>query len=494
VISQGVLTGPRVRSSNATVVEMFDWARVKAGGWVHREGVRGPINVDEHHSGGTGRATYAASYWAGYAHRSGYYARDFAHQLAGAHILGLAEENKTMLRSFAASATEEHKYYPVWALNFDARTYLAIDYKGPGHFVRVVPATFELVEKADHAFRWSGDRAYLNDPVLWNFYQHATEEFVDLHDRLIGNGPVKVAEGTGKGIFQGAASYNEVSGEPLAEAGDAIGSQYQAYRALAEMAADKQDLDLALRSAIKAHDLRRYFNDVWSRKPGSTDLVRAYNIDGTPLTGFGRENSWFMPMKGIIDAGPRNDAYLDLIDACVRGPQAPRNIEALTYLPDTFFKHNRNETAWEWMRHVYQQRGARHVNSHQGLNGNYPEVPFTLVGQTVEGLMGIEPNAPRRTVATLSRLPADIDWLEVADVPFGEGEVTVRHDGQTSTTFTNDSAGSWLWEARFPGRRDRLTVNGQQVAGLPKMIDGVAYTVARVPVRGGQTATVKITR
>jgi hypothetical protein len=62
------------------------------------------------------------------------------HQLAGAHLLGLDAENETMLRSYAASATAEHKYFPVWALNFDAKTYLSIDYKSPDNFVREVPA------------------------------------------------------------------------------------------------------------------------------------------------------------------------------------------------------------------------------------------------------------------------------------------------------------------------------------------------------------------
>ncbi|MDF2710641.1 MAG: hypothetical protein K0R62_6293 [Nonomuraea muscovyensis] len=492
MVSPGSAAGPRVTSSNAEVVEMFAWSRDKARSWVHQAGVPGPLNVDERRPGGTGEGTYTATYWAGYAHRTGYYSRDFAHQLAGAHILGLQRENKAMLRSFAASATAEHKFYPVWALNFDAKTYLDIDYRSPTNFVREVPATFELVEKANQAFRWTGDRAYLDEPAFWDYYRHATEEFVDLHDGLLPNGPVKVAEGTGKGIFAGSASYNEVSDEPLAEAGDAIAAQYQAYRAVAELARDKRDLQTSMRAAERARALKSYFNRTWSVKPGSDDLVRAYTTDGTPLTGFGKENSWFMPMKGIIDAGPRNDAYLDFIDAEATGAGRPANIEAITYLPDTFFRHNRPETAWKWMRHVYEQREAAHVSRRQGLNGDYPEVPFTLVSQTVEGLMGIEPDAPRRTVATQPRLPADIGWLQVADVPVGDGTVTVRHDGLTSTTFTNGSDKPCLWEARFLGEHRWLKVNGHTVAGLPKTIDGVRYTVAVVPVPGGRTATAKV--
>ncbi|MFI6320093.1 hypothetical protein ACIBG8_21330 [Nonomuraea sp. NPDC050556] len=491
MVSPGAAANPVVTSSNPKVAEMFAWAKDKAGSWVHQDGAPGPLNVDERRPAGTGEGVYASTYWAGYAHRSGYYSRDFAHQLAGAHILGLAEQNKTMLRSFAASASEEHRYYPVWALNFDASTYLSIDYRSPTNFVREVPAAFELVEKANEAFRWSGDRAYVDDEAFWDYYRHVVKDFVELHDGLLPNG---VAEGTGKGIFQGAASYNESGDEPLAEAGDAIGAQYQAYRAFAALALDRRDLRTSLSAARKATELKRYFNTTWSVKPGSGEFVRAYTVDGTPLTGFGKENSWFMPLKGIIDAGSRNDAYLDFVDAEASGAGRPGNIEAITYLPDTFFRHNRNETAWKWMQHVYDQREARHTVSRQGLNGDYPEVSFTLVSQTVEGLMGIQPDAPRRTVATQSRLPGDIGWLAVSGVPVGDGTIGVRHDGVNASTFTNESAGSLMWEARFLGEHRWLEVNGHRFPGLAKTIDGVTYTVATVPVPGGKTATVKTAR
>lgn len=489
MISPGAPVNPVVTSSDGTIVEMFAWAKAKAAGWVHQEGIVGPINIGADPPVNLGEAPYTPTYWAGYAHRTAYYSRDFAHQLAGAHLLGFDAENKNMLRSFAESATEEHKFYPVWAINFDARTWHTIDYRSPTNFVREVPATFELVEKANQAFRWTGDRAYVDDPVFWDYYRHATDDFVALHD---GTKPNQVAEGTGKGIFQGVASYNEISKEPLAEAGDGIGAQYQAYRALAAMAGDKRETRLARESERKARDLKQYFNQTWSVKPGTDEFVRAYTIDGAPLTGFGKENSWFMPMKGIIDAGPRNDAYLDFIEAEASGAGRPGNIEAITYLPDTFFRHNRDDTAWKWMRHVYDQREVKHASNRQGLNGDYPEVPFTLVSQTVEGLMGIQPDVPRRTVATQSRLPSGMDWLQVADVPVGEGTITVRHDGHTSTTFTNRSAGMLFWRARFLGEHRWLKVGGHRVPGKADVVDGVRYTVADVPVRSGQTATAAV--
>lgn len=86
-----------------------------------------------------------------------------AHQLDGAAVLGLHEENKNMRSALATSSTPKHKSLPVWAVNSHKRTCLSIDYRNPSG----VP--FELVEKADEAYRWSGDPTCLSDSVLWNF-------------------------------------------------------------------------------------------------------------------------------------------------------------------------------------------------------------------------------------------------------------------------------------------------------------------------------------
>ena len=493
-ISPAAPADPKVTSSDPEAVAMFDWAKRKANSWVQLPGTVGPVNADEYHTGGTGTATYGPTYWAGYANRSAYYSRDMTHQLAGAHLIGLDTENEAMLRSYAASATAEHKYFPVWSLNFDAQTYLSIDYHGPDDFVREVPATFELVEKAAQAYLWTGDRRYVEDPVLWDFYRHATEDFIDLHNSAVPNGKVKVAEGTGNGIFAGAASYNEQDGDGLAEAGDGIASQYQASLAMAVLARGKGDTALAKKYDRKAADLKAYFNDTWSGTGSGSAMVRAHTLSGTPVTGWGKENSVFMPMKQIIDPGPRNDAYLDYIQAQELGPDGSPNIESTTYLPDMFFKNNRADTAWWWMKKIYGEREQQHVNSSQGPNGDYPEVSFTLVSQTIEGLMGITPNAADHQVTTQSRLPSGMKWLQAADVPIGTGTVTVRHDGATKTTLTNNSRhGAYTWEARFPGAHKKITVDGVPQHARTKTVNGVTYTYATPTVRAGATTVVQVT-
>ncbi|MEV7392141.1 hypothetical protein [Streptomyces sp. NPDC091215] len=494
MISPAAPADPRISSSDPEVVEMFDWAKRKANSWVQLPGTVGPVNADEYHTSGTGTTTYGPTYWAGYANRSAYYSRDMTHQLAGAHLIGLDTENETMLRSYAASATAEDEYFPVWSLNFDARTYLSIDYHSPDDYVREVPAVFELVEKAAQAYLWTGDRRYVDDPVLWDYYRHATEQFIDLHNSAVPNGKVKVAEGTGKGIFAGAASYNEQDGDNLAEAGDTIASEYQAYLAMGVLARGKGDTALAKKYDRKAADLKAYFNDTWSGTGSGADMVRAYTTSGTPVTGWGKENSVFMPMKQIIDPGPRNDAYLDYIQAQELGPNGSPNIESTTYLPDMFFRNNRADTAWWWMKKIYGERELQHVNSSQGPDGDYPEVSFTLVSQTVQGLMGITPNAAAHQVTTESRLPSGMKWLRVADIPVGKDTITVRHDGATRTTLTNNARhGSYSWEARFPGVHKTITVDGVPQRARTKTVDGVTYTYATPVVPAGATAVVQVT-
>ncbi|MFJ1757154.1 hypothetical protein [Kitasatospora sp. NPDC088134] len=482
---------PRVSSSDPKIAALFDWAKNKAGSWVQLPGTTGPLNADERQNGGGGSTTYEASYWAGYAHRSAFYGRDTAHQVEGAAVLGLNAENRTMLGAFAATATAEHGYYPVWSLNFDDRSNLSIDYNGPTDFVREVPSTFELVEKADKAYRWSGDSAYVTDPVLWSSYQHATGEFVAQHDSARPNG---VAEGTGLGIFAGSASYDETGDDHFAEAGDSIAAQYQALLAAADLAAGRGDTARAAQCAQRAADLRGYFNSTWSGTGSGAAMVRGYRTDGTAVTGWGKENSWFMPMKKILDPGPRNDAYLDYIDQQASGADRPANIEAYTYLPDTFFffAHHRDDTAWKWMQYVYDHRDDQHVVTRQGPNGDYPEVSFTLVSQTVEGLLGVDPNAPAHALATLPHLPTGTGWLQIDDLAVGRNTFALRHDGATKSTLRNTGGtDTYSWEARLPGSYPSLKVNGTARPATTRTVDGTTYSYVTVPLAPGATTTVQ---
>jgi len=478
-----------IKSSSNELNEAFLWANEKALSYVQTK-KSGPINTWENGSG-SDTVNYIPSYWAGYPKRSAFYSRDFCHQAEGAHLLGLEEENFNMMKAFGASANASKKWFPLWAINFDGSVY-TIDYKSDSNFVREVPATFELVEKAYELFKWTGDSRYIEDEQLWTFYSKAVTEFVQLHDQKIPNG---IAEGTGKGIFDGAASYNEQRDQPLIEAGDGIASQYKAFLAFAEMSEIKQMPELASQLSSKASQLKDYFNQDWGVK--NTNLFnRGYLEDGTPVEGWGKENSWFMPMKGITDKdSQRTIDYLKFIDERLESKEdIPDNIEALSYIPETFFLHYQNEVGWKWMKNILNKLDQDHsYSSATGRNGDYPEVSFVLIRNVIVDLLGVIPNASKNEVITLSHLPKELGFLEVENIKIGNSILTVGHQGTHSSTIKYLSGNQALtWKAEFPGNFKSLSVNGEEKEAITRNDEGFEKSFLILNLNPGEEVEVNV--
>lgn len=482
-------TEPRsitIESSYAPLVEAFNWSKAKARSYV-QTGKRGPINVN----GGTpGPETvdYVPSYWAGYAHRTAFYSRDFVHQANGAHLVGLDAENKSMIKLFAGTANESRKWYPLWALNFDGSTYTT-DYKSDTNFVREVPAVFELVQKANEQYLWTGDAEYLNDPVLWQYYTKAVTDFISLHDSIIPNG---VAEGTGKGIFQGSASYDERGGEVVIESGDSIGSQYQAFLAYASMAEAKGDSATAQQFTAKAKELQELFSTSWGVEHGVPEYIRGRNPENKPFTGFGREPSIFLALKELPDPDSKKTYdFLNYLNDMYK-VDGPPNVESLSYVPDALFNYGENEEAWGWMKQIIETRNDPHEVRAQGLNGDYPEVSYTLVSQTVEGLAGVQPNAAKHEVSTLSHLPAEIGSLSLNHIQMGRHELGVKHDGATRTVVSHESGPQPLtWTVQFDGGFPMVKVGGKPVKPTYTHVNGRAVTQVEITVPVGAEISVE---
>jgi len=444
----------RIETDDDALAEMFDWAVRTARGFVVPDGARGPLDVSEADPPPHRRAVYRACYHAGYRHRSGYYLRDFVHQALGAHLLGLQTENRAMLDSFVRTATPEHDGWPVWALNFDRVTPLSIDYRGPDRFVRELPAAFELVELLHTLFRWTGDRDLLGHREHW---RRTLGAFVAERDLVLPNG---VAEAQGADIFDGAASYNERPGEHLLEAGDGFAAQYAALRHAAALeAACDPDASEAARFAGQADALLAEFRDRWSVPaepvaaatglPALDGLVSAYSASGAQVTGWLREGTWFLPLKGLLtDGDPRCAAILEAVDAASRHPVlAPANVEALTYLPDVFLRHGHADRAAEWMQRLYARRDEPHEVPEQGANGAYPELSFTLVGQVVAGFLGLEPDAAAMHLTTRPSPPSSVGRLAAHGVPFGDGSIDVGWEGGGTHWVENHTSLTLVWHA-----------------------------------------------
>lgn len=477
-----------LKSDNKFLEDNFYWASHKVDQFV-MTGQSGLINKASDKPG-SGPVDYDPSYWAGYYDRTAYYGRDFCHQATGGQLAGLRNENFNMFKTFAQGATEARKYYTLWAFNFDGSPY-TIDYRSDTNFVREVPAQFELVEKAYEQYLWTGDERYIQDEDMFRFYTNVMTKYIALHDDQNPNG---VAEGYGS-IWSGSCTYNE-RGEHPVEAGDAIGAQYQATLAYAGILDARGQVTEAAAWFEKAQMLKDYFNKEWSANPDNPDgnYARVITQDGTKLYDFGKENSWFMPMKLITEPGKRNDAYLDYISQKLgkgigdkNAPDAPKNIEAYTYIPDTYFPYNRNEEAWKWMKYIAGIKDNPHERPIQGTNGDYPEISFTFVSQTIEGIMGIEPDAGKDQVVTASHLADDMNYVDVTDIRMGDHMLDVRHDGHTKTTLTNHADGSLSWEARFYGSYPYINYKGTKMEAQQKTVNGVTVSYAVIDVSPDET-------
>ena len=63
----------------------------------------------------------------------------------------------------------------------------------------------------------------------------------------------------------------------------------------------------------------------------------------------------------------------------------------------------------------------------QGLNGNYPEITYTLMSQKVEWPVGLKPNAPENVLPTFSGQLGEIKVLNLNHIPMYEHEVSVTY-------------------------------------------------------------------
>ena len=477
-------TGIQILSSNKKLEQAFNWAVDMALSHVQtgKSGV-----VDKWEKGpGSGNISYIPCYWGGYNSRTAFYSRDICHQVVGGHLLNLQTENFTMLREFAKTSTAERKWYPLWALNFDGSPF-KLDHRSDTDFVREVPAAFELVDKAYQLYLWTGDKNYLEDEALWNYYSRIVDEFISLHDNRI---PNCVAEGDGSGdIFKGSATFNEEWDIPLVEAGDGIACQYRALLAFAMMSKDRNNEKLYNEYKAKTENLKNYFNKEWSLKPGTKKLVRGYNLKGKALTNWGKENSWFMLIKGIADPSERTENYIAFVDKSASSKKGrPSNIEARSYLPETFFNNNRIEQGWKWMEDIINNIDIQFpVNKTIG-DGNYPELSFVLVSNVVEGLMGVEPNAPEEKLATISRLPVAIPDLLVKNINIGNSLFSLDHLGNKKTILTYQSGqNNFTWEVRFYGEHTVIKVNGKAKQTQQKELNGAKISFITEEIKPGET-------
>lgn len=291
----------------------------------------------------------------------------------------------------------------------------------------------------------------------------------------------------------------------VTESGDALGTQYKSLLALESMVRARAKIEPQNAAKLnkeadgykaKAEYILNEFRTNWYDE--ETGLyARALDGFGNPIYDWGHEGSFFMPIKELLEPGEKSDNYLDFIQ--YNSFTDPLNEEAITYLPEAFYNYGKNAQGWYWLQ--YGLRRFYNVSDSQMIK-TYPEIAFLNVENTLGFMMGVNLNVPQNQVETFSRLTKDVGYVNVKNIPVGQGSMStddykrdiknlidVRHDGTTTTSFANQggSKNTLIWKAKFEGNHDYIYVDGVKMKATKEVVNGQNISYVKVNVSPGQT-------
>ena len=358
--------------------------------------------------------------------------RDTAHENIGAALLGLYPHSRNMLARFAASIAPTRNWCGYWIITKDGFP-SPFEYSSDDNFAFSLPANFDILCACWQQLLWTGDRQYL-DPVFTTFYECSVSRYVAAWDS------------DHDGIMEGRADRPRVSASfnqqpPRFRTGaDLVAAQYAAYLAYAsiqEIKGGPGSLSgkIAGEYRAKAEGLRARFNSEW--------WDSAHNCF---RSGILPDGSWSLdyvapcnvyPLKfGIPEDGPKAEASLDFMES-----HRPPFDSTYSYYPEVLYRYERNESAYRHLLGIADPAFSGYQMA---------ETAYAVIGSIGNGLMGIQPDAPRSVVQTKPRLAKDLAWVKLLDVPAGRNRISVEHHGLTETRFTNHSGAALTWKATFP--------------------------------------------
>ncbi len=411
--------------------------------------------------------------------REAFCMRDVSHQAAGANALGLAAINKNLFRKFAAAISESKDWCAYWEINRHDKP-APIDYRNDKEFWYNLPANFDVLDAIGRQYLWTGDRTYLDDPVFLNFYARTVNDYVErwalaperiMSRPAIMNLAVPLDPKDPYQASRGLPSYNEDE-EGLNVGADLPAAQYAAYKACALLLGRRGDAAGAAAWEKKAAEAKGFFHRTWW-DPAAGRYFVFHSPDGRFRHGIGQE---FLLYFGVTAEGaPTEQAVREAVS------RKDINIEMRAYDPEIFFRHGEDAAALRTILYLCDPSTKRR---------EYPEVSFAVIGALTRGLMGIEPDARDGSVATLSRLPGEVDRVEIENVPVLQTVITVKHSGSARTEFRNVGPGAITWKACFRGHHETIVVDGAaRKAEQEKDEAGAVLAFVRLKVEPGRSVT-----
>ena len=405
--------------------------------------------------------------------RNAFCMRDVSHQCIGAYYLGLKDYNKNMMGKFAASISEAKDWCGYWEIDKNDKPAEA-DYRSDKDFWYNLPANFDVMSSCLNLYKLTGDKDYLCSEPFKTFYKKSVTDYPahwDSDADGIMDSPVK-------NRFRGLASYYEANRNPIFTGADLVAAQANGYKVYTEIQKLCGKPETASGMLAKADKIKKTFDQSWWDEKNQ----RFYSYMGADGN-FGPET-----ITGILLYILRFDLVtdkdkMDKTLAILRS--GGENVEENSYLASFFFKHGDPEFAYQKLLATTDSTIQRR---------DYPEVSYSVIDAVVEGLMGISLNAPNDELSTCPNLVKEADWVNVENIPWKEGSVSVKHTGQTSTELRLNDANPIFWQAGFKGEQKNLCVNGQKTKALRSVgPNGERLVAVRIKVEPGKTYKVSRT-
>jgi hypothetical protein len=378
--------------------------------------------------------------------RSAFCMRDVAHQSIGGEILGLNKENKNMLRLFVNNISEAKDWCSYWEINHLGKPAIE-DYRNDKEFWYNLDANFDILNASWKLYLWTGDQEYIKGAGFENFHEKSVTDYIDRWvlqaDSLLKrpthpNAPIPFNDKDSFHRCRGLPSYSE--GVPNIKMGvDLVGAIYRGLMSYAAILEVKEQHDKAKLFKEKAAAYQKSIDALWWN-----DSVSRYNTFYSTDHKFGMdEGETFLLWFDALKEGERKEKTIQHLLS------RDWNIENLSYFPLIMYQNGQAEKAYGYMLHLTDPATARR---------EYPEVSFGVIKGFTEGLMGIEADARLNQITTLYR-GKKASTSELKDLPVLMTSITVKHEGNTATTVSNNGQKKILWQPKFLDDKGKTITN-----------------------------------
>lgn len=447
VLAQGGASSLLVfQTSDPALQQTFEWAKTQAVAYV-----------------GPGSDPVGDWYEAALPGRNAFCMRDVSHQTMGAYVLGLAAHNHNMLRQFAQNISASKDWASYWEIDRQGRP-SPDDYKSDEDFWYNLPANFDVMSAALRMYRWTGDRTYIDDPAFANFYKHTVSDYpkrweLEPPSALVRSRIMNQRTSTGRFVeARGIPSYSEGQKDFVLGV-DTLAAEYRALRFAADLARAKNHMDEAKKYDVKALTVQRFIE----RKAWNPEKHHFYGFEREDQSFFGDGDAFVLYFDVTKDPAEIKGA-LSAIEKRLHA--STPGIEEQSYLPEILYRYGASEAAYSQILDLSRPNRERR---------EYPEVPYSVVGAIVTGLMGVDVASPLQQAAghshagqtiiiTRPQLAGKTQWAELDHLPVRSNIINLRHEGSETSSLTNVSDPALLWQPRFSGHFDYLMVDGHRVS------------------------------